>query len=97
MLAISTPGKDDKRRFGITTSKIRNLLSLANEVYHRECLRTEPKLLEESLYQIQMMRMLYEGGREPVVKTFLDQSHLIRYLKDIGEDWMKLIRFTQYL
>ena len=99
MLAISKPGKDDKLQFGITTSKIRNLLSLAIEVYHREYLRTEPKLLEESLYQIQMMRvrMLYEGGREPAVKTFLDRSHLICYLKDIGEDRMKLIRFTQYL
>lgn len=91
--------KDDKHRFDITTSKIRNLLSLATEIYHQEYLRNEPKLLEESLYQIQMMRvrMLYEAGREPAVKTFLAQSHLIGYLKDIGDDRMKLIRYTQYL
>lgn len=99
MLDISQPGRDNKPRFDITTSKIRNLLSLATEVYHQEYLRSEPKLLEESLYQIQMMRvrMLYEAGREPAVKTFLEQSHLIGYLKDIGDDRMKLIRYTQYL
>lgn len=99
MLNISQPITDDKRKFNITTSKIRNLLSLATEVYHQEYLRSESKLLEDSMYQIQMMRvrMLYEAGREPAVKTFLDQSHLIGYLKDIGGDRMKLIRYTQYL
>lgn len=88
-----------EKRVGITTSKIRNLLSLAIEIYHQEYLRTEPKLMEDSVYRIQMMRvrMAYEGGRDRDVKQFLEKSKLIPYLKDIGDDRMKLIRYTQYL
>lgn len=103
MLAISTPSNNSqdptRRRFDITTSKIRNLLSLAIEIYHQEYLRTEETLLEESMLRIQMMRvrMLYEAGRDQKVKKFLQQSHLINYLKDIRENRAKLIRYTQYL
>lgn len=103
ILKVSTPTNNKGiRKFGITTSKIRNLLSLAIEIYHQEYLRTEPKLLEDSVYRIQMMRvrMAYEGrrdGGDKSVKQFLEESKLIPYLNDIGDDRMKLIRYTQYL
>ena len=96
-------GQDSsKGGFSITTSKIRNLLSLAIEIYHQEYLRTEETLLEESMDRIQMMRvrMLYETGRDKEgkeFKAFLQQSHLLNYLKNIGNSRIKLIRYTQYL
>ena len=101
MERISVPDERDpqRRRFQITTSKIRNLLSLIMEIYNTEHRRVEKTLREESLLQLQMarVRMVYEAGRDDSVKQFLKESNLISYLKGIGDDRVRLIRFTQYL
>lgn len=101
MERISVPmnGDPQRRRFQITTSKIRNLLSLVMEIYNTEHRRLEKTLLEESRLQLQMarVRMVYEAGRDDSVKQFLNESKLISYLKGIGDDRIRLIRFTQYL
>lgn len=101
MERISVPmnGDPQRRRFQITTSKIRNLLSLVMKVYNAEHRRLEKTLLEESRLQLQMarVRMVYEAGRDDLVKQFLNESKLISYLKGIGDDRIRLIRFTQYL
>lgn len=92
--------RDPQRRsFKITTSKMRNLLSLIMEIYNKEYLRSEEKLLDESRLRLQMVRvrMVYEAGRDDAVKCFLKESCLISYLKGIGDDRIRLIRFTQYL
>ena len=59
----------------------------------------EKDLLDESKRQIQMarVRMIYEAGRDDNVRRFLEQSHLIAYLKGIGDDRARLIQYTQYL
>ena len=101
MERISVPDEKNpqRRKFQITTSKIRNLLSLIMEIYNTEYRRSEKTLLEESRLQLQMarVRMVYEAGREDSVKKFLKESGLISYLKGIGDDRVRLIRFTQYL
>ena len=101
MERISAPidGDPQRRRFQITTSKIRNLLSLVMEIYNTEHRRLEETLLEESRLQLQMarVRMVYEAGRDDSVKRFLNESKLISYLKGIGDDRIRLIRYTQYL
>lgn len=57
------------------------------------------KLRSDILHQIQLMRirLVYEAGRDPDVRVFISQSHLIGYLKDIGESREKLVHYTQYL
>lgn len=103
MVQISEPapsnGDSNRRRFSITTSKIRNLLSLVMDIYNREYRRVENDLLEESKLQIQMarVRMVYEAGRDDNVREFLNRCHLISYLKGINGDRTRLIRYTQYL
>ncbi len=103
MEQISTPAPSDdnpgRRKFAITTSKIRNLLSLVMDIYNQEYRRVEKDLLDESKRQIQMarVRMIYEAGRDDNVRRFLEQSHLIAYLKGIGDDRARLIQYTQYL
>lgn len=89
----------DRRKFDITTSKIRNILGMVIGIYNEEYARTDEELKPESVAAIQMARigMIYEAGRDDKVKNFVERSKLIAYLKDIGTSREKLIRFTQYL
>lgn len=86
-------------RPNITTSKIRSILSLVSAVYNVENVRTEETLLPDSKEKIQMMRIriLYEAGRDENVKEFVIKSHLINYIKDIGDSRKKFIRFAKYM
>ena len=88
-----------EERSRITTSKIRNLYSLLADIYNVENLRDAPKLLPASVTALTMLRIraVYEAGRESSVRTFLDKSKLLAYLKDIGADRQKLLDFTHYM
>ena len=83
----------------ITTSKIRNLLSLVSGIYDTERLRTEPVLTKESIAGIGMMRIrtAYEAGRDSATKVFVEKTHLLQYLKGIGTDREDLIAFAHYM
>lgn len=83
----------------ITTSKIRNLLSLVSGIYDAEKLRTAKELTEDSVSQLGMMRIrtAYEAGRDSSVKSFVEKAHLLQYLKGIGSDREDLIRFAHYM
>ncbi len=89
----------EDRRNAITTSKIRNLLSLVSDIYNAENLRNDTKLLPESVNALTMMRIrvVYEAGREQKVKTFVREAKLLEYIKGIGTDREKLIAFAHYM
>ena len=88
---------DQKR--AITTSKLRNLLSLVSDIYNVENLRDEPQLLPESKTALTMLRIrvVYEAGREQKVKDFVQAAKLLEYIKGIGNDRGKLIDFAHYM
>ena len=83
----------------VTTSKIRNLLSLVTDIYDTENIRTEEKLLPESIVKLNLMRVrvAYECGRDDTVKSFVAQTNLLEYLKGISTDRADLIRFAHYM
>lgn len=83
----------------ITTSKLRNLLSLVSDIYNRENLRTEKELLPESVTALSMMRIrtVYEAGRDDGVKEFVRTAAMLEYIKGIGTDRQKLIDFAHYM
>ena len=84
----------------ITTSKIRNLLSLVSDIYNVENLRDDPQLLPESKASLTMMRIrtVYEAGRErDTVGEFVKEAKLLEYIKGIGNDREKLIDFAHYM
>ena len=83
----------------VTTSKIRNLLSLVTDLYNTENIRTEEKLLPESIVKLNLMRVrvAYECGRDDTVKSFVAQTNLLEYLKGISTDRADLIRFAHYM
>lgn len=83
----------------VTTSKIRNLLSVVTEIYNTENIRTDARLLPESVARISLMRVrvAYECGRDDTVKTFVVKTKLLEYLKGISTDRADLIRFAHYM
>lgn len=93
----------------ITTSKIRNLLSLVTDIYNDESIRTEDKLKPDSVVKLNLMRVrvAYEYGRDNgesvgkdkvyPMKEFIAQAHLREYLKGISTDRADLIRFAHYM
>ena len=99
MLELKAEKEADFRKAVISTSKIRNLLSMVMDIYNVENLRGDPTLLEESIRDLTMarIRMIYEAGREQAVKDFLKKAKLLEYIKEIGSSRTKLIAFTQYM
>ena len=83
----------------ITTSKIRRFLTLITEIMNDERRRLSDELLPSSIAKIQMarVRIAYEAGRDPVVKTFVDKSSLICYLKGIGNSRKDFIKLGEYV
>lgn len=90
--------KKDKNR--ITTTKIRSILAMVSEIYNEESRRTDEKLSEDSMANIQLLRvrMIYECGRNPSdVKPFIIGSKLINYLLDIGDSRKRFINYAHYV
>ena len=83
----------------ITTSKLRNILSLLMDVYNEEMLRTEESVSEDSMVKLQMarIRIAYESGRDRNTKEFVDAAHLLPWLKAIGNSRAQAIRYVHYL
>lgn len=86
-------------RSRITTTKMRGFLTLVNDIYNVENLRTEAKLSAESKLKLMRLqvRMVYDAGRERDVKDFVEQAKLLEYLKDVGDSREEMIRFAHYM
>lgn len=87
--------KNDK----ITSSQIRILLSLINELYDMIRLDTSEKLSTavQSHIQYIKMKICYQAGRETKVKSFVEQSNLIDYIDQVGDSRANLLRFCHYM
>ena len=88
-----------KYRFEITTSKIRNILSMISDIYNDELLSSESELSDtnKAKKKALQVRILYEAGREESVKTFILKTKLLDYLKQAGDDRKKFIEFAKYM
>lgn len=83
----------------LTTSKIRNILSLNAEIYNTVLSERKDKLSGDVKARLQYLkvRMVYDSGREKTVKLFVQNSHLIEHLDEIGESKEKYMLFARYL
>lgn len=86
-------------RSRITTTKMCGFLTLVNDIYNVENLRTEAKLSAESKLKLMRLRvrMVYDAGRERDVKDFVEQAKLLEYLKGVGDSREEMIRFAHYM
>lgn len=86
-------------RIRITTSKMRGLLALVNDIYNTESLRSEEALLDESKLKLMRLRVriVYDAGREADVKAFVEKAQLLEYIKGIGSSRKNMIQFAHYM
>jgi CRISPR-associated protein Csm2 len=80
----------------LTTSKVRNLLSMVNDIYNRTL--GEEILTDDLIKDIQYLkvRMVYEQGRDDAVKLFFEKSSLIPRLDGISGSKEKFLEFSRY-
>jgi len=90
--------KRESNSFGnLTTSKIRNVLSLLNDIYNTAV--TEKDVLSDNtVNRIRYMkvRLVYEAGREEDIKDFVERAELLNGLNCIGKDPKKFDRYVRY-
>lgn len=91
--------QDDRGKICITTSKMRGFLTLVNDIYNTESLRSEDELLDESKLKLMRLRVriVYDAGREAGVKKFVKKAQLLEYIKGIGSSRKKMIQFAHYM
>lgn len=92
--------EQDRRVRGIvTTSKIRNLLAMTADIYNQVLEQSREKLDEEVIGRIEYLRVrvMYECGREPQVRRFVEKAELIEILKEIGGSKKNYLLFSRYM
>lgn len=80
---------------GLTTSKLRNLLDLVNNIYSVVANNPEKELSEDIKDKIAYLKIkfAYEVGRDKPVKRFVEQT----YVKDLIDDVLKNGSKKQFL
>lgn len=83
----------------LTTSKIRKLLAMISDMYTKAKRLKSDVLNSDWISKIQYFKMhtIYEAGREPSVKKFVEEAQLIDQLDKIKKDRKKLILFCHYM
>ena len=85
-------------RIRLTTSQIRNILTITSTIYDNAKRKKGP-LDEEELMSVQLLRtkFVYESGRDKNVEQFIQMADLINLIKSVGEYREKLILFCKYM
>lgn len=89
----------DQYHGNITSSKLRNILSMVSGIYNAERMGDQ-ELSETSQNSLRMLRVriIYEYGRnDEDFQTFIRESHILDYLLAIGKDRQKFIDYAQYM
>ena len=89
--------------FILTTSKIRNILSMISEIYNDVIHLPGEKLDDDLIERLQYLRMrfAYEAGRETgkirAVKNLIEVAGITELIKEIGDDKEKCRLFCRYM
>lgn len=83
----------------ITTSKLRNWFSIANDIYNIESRSSEIGLKPESCTKLLNLRVriVYDAGKDSKIKDFVTSANLLSYIKGIGSSREQMIRFAHYM
>lgn len=82
----------------VSTSQIRNILSMTASIYDEVRLLKSEELQKNINERISYLRMrcVYEAGRTPSVKNFIEKSKLIEIIKNIKTK-SDYINFSHYM
>lgn len=93
--------KDNHSRVekAVTTTKVRNLFSLANDICNWERYRKEETLLPESEAKLKQMyvRVIFEYKRDTKTKIFIDKARILQHMKWIEGNRDRFVRFAMYM
>lgn len=83
----------------VTTSKIRNLLTMTADIYNEVVNQPGETLSAEIKGQINYMKIhfIYSAGREPKVKELLEEADILTHIDEIGDSRMQYILFSRYM
>lgn len=92
-------GRDNKPIPLVTTSKLRNLLAMAADIYNQILNQHEDRLNEDICGRIEYLRVrfLYEAGREPAVRDLVEEAGIIDLLKQIKGSKKQYMLFSRYM
>ncbi len=99
ILEMKQQRRDGKNNPEITTSKLRNLLSMTADIYNIVIHQNSDTLPEEIKARIEYLRVrfYYEAGREEGVKQLVEKAGLVEMLKNIKGSRKKYISFNRYM
>ena len=93
--------KDKKDRVipMVTTSKLRNLLSMTSDIYNEILNFQEEELSGEICGRIDYLkvRFLYEAGREEKVRDLVEEAKIIDCINEIKGNRKRYILFSRYM
>lgn len=91
--------KSNKSELKITTSKIRNILTLTMNVLN-EVKEQRTEILPDSIVsQISYLRVrvMYEAGRDRDVNDFVREGKLVEILQSMGNNKADFLLFSRYI
>jgi CRISPR-associated protein Csm2 len=97
--------RDEGRgRIAVTTSQIRQILTQANMIHNRimelELNQDNFTVLPDEVVRMILgmeVKLVYQAGRSPDVKTFIEKSKLKEQIQAVGRDKEKFKLFFAYL
>lgn len=83
----------------VTTSQLRNLLSLTADIYNRIETHTSDDLPDDVKASLVYLRVqfVYAAGRDQAVREFIDQSRLLEVLKEAPKSRESALLLCRYL
>lgn len=83
----------------VTTTKIRGLLSMLSDIYNEIMDISEEQLNVHVRSRIDYLRVrfVYEAGKEPTVKKFVQDAKLLEHIKDINGKKSGFLLFYHYM
>ena len=83
----------------LTTSKIRNILSMISTIYNELIHHPADKLNEDMVERLKYlkMRFAYEAGREKAVKNLIEVAKIFEIIEWVGDDKQRCILFCKYM
>ena len=99
---VSKLKKDRKDNIGVSSSQLRNILSLINELYNAVLYNKSEKLNDDiqSHAQYIKMKIAYAVGRDNrdgYVRDFVEQSKIMEYIEMIGDSRDRLMTVCHYM
>ena len=86
--------RNNKIKFFLTTTKIRNLLNLTSNLFDESKVRSYKELADKIAYL--RVQFVYQSGRETSVKDLVKKAEILDILKEINNK-ESLQRFCRYM